>query len=185
MTAVQLFEVGADDVAATSDDWYTPRWIFDTASLAFDLDVCAPIAPEFRTCPARRYLTVLDDGLTAPWDGLIWMNPPYSRPHPWVDRFAAHPSGLALLPAATGVWRGVLTASADAIALINVSAKEKRPGGIRVSAGFGRPDGSQTGYPFALILAARGPAAIEGLARVAMRDPSAAGAYHVRPGGLR
>jgi DNA N-6-adenine-methyltransferase (Dam) len=176
-----LFEVTAADVADTNDEWYTPRWIFDAAGLTFDLDVCAPVAPEFRSCPARRYLTVVEDGLVAPWEGVVWMNPPYSRPHQWVDRFAAHPSGLALLPAATGLWRGVLTASADAIALINVSAKEKKPGGIRNSAGFGRPDGSQTGYPFALILAARGPVAVQGLARVAMRDQSAGGAYHVRP----
>jgi hypothetical protein len=175
-----LFEVTAADVAMTNDEWYTPRWIFDAAGLTFDLDVCAPVAPEFRTCPARRYLTVLDDGLAAPWDGLVWMNPPYSNPAPWVDRFAAHPCGLALLPAAKSRWLGVLMRAADGIALLAMS-KEIVPSGPRRSGGFGRPDGSQVGYPTALILAARGALAVGALEPVATVDPYAGGAYHVRP----
>lgn len=167
MTA--LFEVTAADVAMTNDEWYTPPWIFDAAGLTFDLDVCAPVAPEFRTCPARRYLTVLDDGLAAPWNGLVWMNPPYSQPGPWIDRFIAHPDGLALVPAANSLWRSRYLKAADGIALLSVR-------------GFGRPNGSQASYPVALILAARGELAVNALEPVAMADPYAGGAYHVRPG---
>jgi DNA N-6-adenine-methyltransferase (Dam) len=177
-----LFEVGAADVASTNDEWYTPRWIFDAAGLTFDLDVCAPVAPEFRTCPARRYLTVLDDGLIAPWNGLVWMNPPYSNSGPWVERFIRHGEGLALVPAANSSWRGPLMRCADGVALVSVSTKLARPSiGSRLSSGFGRPDGSQVGYPVALILAARGERAVSALEPVAMTDPYAAGAYHVRP----
>jgi len=177
----QLFAVDAADVAATNDDWYTPRWIFDAAGLLFDLDVCAPVAPEFRTCPARRYLTVLDDGLTAPWDGLVWMNPPYSNPAPWVDRFASHPAGLALLPAANSRWRGRYVSAADGIALLSVQKEASTISRGRCHAGFGRPDGSSVSYPMALILAARGDVAVSALSQVAAADPYAAGTCHVRP----
>ncbi len=179
-----LFQVTAADVASTNDEWYTPRWIFGAAGLTFDLDVCAPVAPEFRTCPARRYLTVLDDGLTAPWDGLVWMNPPYSNPAPWVDRFINHPSGLALTPASNSHWRGRYVRAADGIALICVSGSTRNNnyGPSWNHVGFGRPDGSQVSYPTALILAARGDLALSALERVATVDPYAGGAWFVRPG---
>lgn len=179
MTA--LFEVSAADVAMTNDEWYTPRWIFDAAGLVFDMDVCAPVAPEFRTCPARRYLTVLDDGLTTPWDGLVWMNPPYSSPAPWVDRFIEHPAGLALLPAANSPWRGRYLKAADGVALLSIATKQRAGSLANHSTGFGRPDGSQVSYPCALILAARGERAVGVLESVARVDPHGAGAYHVRP----
>ena len=178
----QLFAVSALDVANTSDEWYTPRWIFDAAGLTFDMDVCAPVAPEFRTCPARRYLTVLDDGLTAPWDGLVWMNPPYSNIMPWAERFARHGEGLALVPTVNSSWRIPLMRAADGIALVSVSTKLGRSA-IRsqVSTGFRRPDGSEVGFRFALVLAACGEVAVEVLSRVAAADPYSGGAYHVRP----
>jgi len=167
MTA--LFEVTAADVAYTNDEWYTPRWIFDAAGLTFDLDVCAPVAPEFRTCPARRYLTVLDDGLTAPWDGLVWMNSPYSGPAPWVDRFAAHGNGLALLPTLRSLWMGTLLRSADATTLLLIRD-------------FTGADSRLKQIPYMCLLAACGPVAVSALARIAAADRSVQGAYHVRPG---
>jgi len=89
-----LFEIGPADVATTTDDYYTPPWIFDAAGLIFDMDVSAPVDPSRRTCPARRYLTPVEDGLTQPWDGLVWMNPPFSGTAAWVERFARHGSGV-------------------------------------------------------------------------------------------
>ena len=176
-----LFEVTAADVAMTNNEWYTPPWIFDAAGLVFDLDVCAPVAPEFRTCPARRYLTVLDDGLSAPWDGLVWVNPPYSDTAPWVDRFIQHPAGLALVKAGNSSWLRRLLPAADGIALL--SLRHDRPEGqLR---GFMRPDGSRAEYPTLLILAARGELALSALGRIAAADSYTGGAYHVRPGGLR
>jgi hypothetical protein len=164
----QLFDLSPGDVVDTSDDYYTPRWIFDAAGLVFDLDVAAPVDPLRRTCPARRYLTPVEDGLAQPWEGLVWMNPPYSNISPWVDRFAAHRSGLALLPVLKMcLWTGVLLRSADAIALI--------------SAYFGRPDGEQAKPSFPLMLAGCGQMAAEAVGRVAAADRYIVGAYHVRP----
>lgn len=161
-----LFELSAADVATTNDDWYTPRWLFGAAGLVFDVDVCAPVAPASRTCPARRYLTPVEDGLNEPWEGLVWMNPPYSRPAPWVSRWAAHPDGLALLPTAKSLWMGELLRAAEEIALLRVD--------------FGRPDGGITEYPVAMILAARG-AGRGAVQRVSAADRHAGGAYFVRP----
>jgi DNA N-6-adenine-methyltransferase (Dam) len=162
-----LFAVSALDVTPTGDDWYTPRWLFDAAGIAFDLDVAAPIDPAMRTCPARPYLTPVEDGLTAPWHGVVWCNPPYSGPAPWIQRFAAHAEGMALVPAARSRWLGTLMAAADAVALI--------------SCVFGRPDGrSASPGGMALVLAARGRTCAAAVARVAAADVIAAGAYHVR-----
>jgi hypothetical protein len=163
-----LFEIGPADVAVTSDDWYTPRWIFDAAGLMFDVDVAAPVVPEYRTCPARRYLTPVEDGLSQLWDGLVWMNPPYSGPAAWVRRWALHRDGLALVPAAKAAWLGELLRAADTIALIAVR--------------FNRAGLRDTGFPYVMVLAGRGECA-SAVARVAAVDKHLRGAYHVRPAG--
>jgi hypothetical protein len=59
----------------TSDDYYTPPWIFETLGLTFDLDVASPPGG-IDWIPARRYFTIADDGLSQPWQGFVWMNPP-------------------------------------------------------------------------------------------------------------
>ena len=41
----------------------------------FTLDVCA--SQDNAKC--ARYFTAADDGLTQPWEGVCWMNPPYGR----------------------------------------------------------------------------------------------------------
>ena len=162
----QLFEVTAADVVPTKDDWYTPRWLFDAAGIIFDMDVAAPVAAEFRTCPARCYLTPVEDGLTHPWAGMIWCNPPYSRAAPWADRFARHDDGMILLPAMKrGSGLRAALRAADAITLLELD--------------FGRPDGTTGQLPVLLLLAARGAAAVAGLARVAAADRYMQGSYYL------
>ncbi len=86
----------------TSDDYYTPNWIFDTLGLRFDLDVASPPHPTF--VPCTRYLTQKDNGLTTEWAGRVWMNPPFSKPTPWVERWVEHGNGVALLPMSKSKW---------------------------------------------------------------------------------
>ncbi len=87
----------------TNNECYTPKWIFDKLQIAFDLDVCAPTEPTNVT--AKNKYTIHNDGLTSPWFGNVWMNPPFSKPSPWVERFIQHANGIALLPTSTGKWQ--------------------------------------------------------------------------------
>ena len=157
MVPESLFAVTSADVATTSDEWYTPRWLFDASGITFDTDVCAPVDPGFRTCPARRYLTAVDDGLVTPWEGVVWCNPPYSRVRPWAERFAAHRNGLALVPGVRSFWVNVLLDTSDAICLL---------GDVR----FGLPDGRTSTLRSVSILAAAGQQATDALHRVASAD---------------
>jgi len=80
----------------SKDEWYTPRSLFDGLGLRFDLDVCAPIDQTYSSVPADRHFTIEDDGLSQPWEGLVWCNPPYSMAAGWARRMIAHGNGLLL-----------------------------------------------------------------------------------------
>ena len=84
--------------------WETPQDLFDklNAEFHFDLDVCA--LPENAKC--ERYYTPEDDGLSQPWNGICWCNPPYGRTiGKWVQKayetFAGGGTVVMLLPART------------------------------------------------------------------------------------
>lgn len=137
------------------NDWYTPRWLFDQLGLRFDIDVAAPADTAHRSCPADRYYTEADDGLTQPWEGLIWCNPPYSDPTPWIRRWAAHNEDALLLTHFSVASRRMpeLWSAAD---------------GIRIFAAmwFDRPDGTNEKPFWGIQLAARGPLAVTALENV-------------------
>ena len=104
---------GAPQQERTSDDYYTPRWVFETMGLEFDLDVCSP--PDgIPWIPAKRYFTKEDDGLAQPWHGRVWMNPPYSASSPWVRKFIQHGHGVCLVPHAKSAWHLELWGTAHA-----------------------------------------------------------------------
>ena len=87
-----------------NDELYTPKFIFEALKIDFDLDVCAPESGPLHT-PAHKWYSLKDDGLAQPWFGRVWMNPPYSKPSPWVDRWLDHKDGFALLPmGGNGNW---------------------------------------------------------------------------------
>jgi hypothetical protein len=101
MTQESLFPMPQQ--STTSDDYYTPKWLFDALGLEFDLDVASPPEGPWHT-PCKAYYTQKTDGLTSDWNGVVWMNPPYSKPEPWVKKWLAHENGLALLPCSNGKW---------------------------------------------------------------------------------
>lgn len=81
------------------DEWLTPPWIIRQLG-PFDLDPCAPINPPWYI--ARKHYTIEDDGLSQPWAGRVWLNPPYGRgTGKWLERLADHGMGTALIFART------------------------------------------------------------------------------------
>jgi hypothetical protein len=93
-----LFDIAG--VSQENDEWYTPSWMFRALSIEFDLDPCSPGVPP-SSVSAKRHLTKADNGLTAPWDGSVWLNPPFSSKRPWYERLVEHGNGIALMPART------------------------------------------------------------------------------------
>jgi len=101
----------------TSDDYRTPAWVFERMGITFDLDVCAPLGgvPHL---PALRYFTQADDGLAQPWEGRVWMNPPFSHAAAWVRRFVEHGNGVCLVQVSKTKHSAELWAAADAITYV-------------------------------------------------------------------
>lgn len=85
-----------------SKEWYTPKWIFDLLKLQFDLDPCAPPNGPLWVPATSYYALPEHDGLRDPWEGRVFMNPPYGADTPlWMEKFTRHPDGIALVFART------------------------------------------------------------------------------------
>ena len=78
------------------DQYYTPKWVFDALGMTFNVDVCAPIGG-VSWIPAVNYFDEQRDGLAHKWEGNVWMNPPYSKPKPWIQKFIEHGQGIGLI----------------------------------------------------------------------------------------
>lgn len=120
-----------------SDDWYTPPHIFDALGMTFDLDPCSPGPGHW--VPARKVYTKADDGLPRPWDGIVFMNPPFGGRHghvPWLEKFLQHGNGIAVVRAYTSAgWFHDHAIKAQTLLFPRGKTK------------FIRPDGSVGGSP--------------------------------------
>ena len=105
-----------------SDQCFTPPHIFQKLSVRFNIDVAAPPGG-VPWVPCRRFFTEEDDGLSRQWSGMVWMNPPYSNPGPWVHKFLQHGNGICLVPHSKSNWFHSLWLS-DA-AILNNAPSEK------------------------------------------------------------
>ena len=117
----------------------TPKWIIDRLG-PFELDPCAA-DPRPWNCAATN-ITEAQDGLSVPWHGLVYLNPPYDRYQvaEWIQRLAAHGNGITLLHARTeAAWFEPIWQSADAILFMADRIKFRRPDGSEQPANSGAP----------------------------------------------
>jgi hypothetical protein len=62
-----------------STEHYTPQYVLDAVIAcmgAIDLDPCSN-SREIPNVPAARHYTVQDNGLVQPWEGRVFLNPPF------------------------------------------------------------------------------------------------------------
>lgn len=114
-TSTKADRFDASFFSRRNDRWLTPLSIIDDIG-PFDLDPCA--APDHPTAETRWTPEEVGDGLSMPWFGRVWLNPPYGRTMgDWVRRLVEHGSGVALIPVASGtkLWQDVVFPSAHAI----------------------------------------------------------------------
>ncbi|WP_293056051.1 DNA N-6-adenine-methyltransferase [Okeania sp. SIO2B3] len=98
-----------------TDYWGTPceiKTLIKNVLGEINIDPCAEDLLT-KNIWANQYFTVKTDGLTKDWVGKIYMNPPYSNPAPWVEKFFFEyekgnmKEGIGLLPASTDTrWFG-------------------------------------------------------------------------------
>ena len=120
--------------------WLTPKYITDALG-PFDLDPCAAPSPR-PWDTADNYFELPTDGLAQEWVGQVWCNPPYSfEAWKWLDKLAAHGSGIALVFARTetaGFVREVWN-KASSVLFLHGRLHFHRPNGERASANSGAP----------------------------------------------
>jgi phage N-6-adenine-methyltransferase len=77
-------QIGKRGVLDEVDDRGTPPELFDplNAVYRFTLDVAA----SRHNARCARYFTRAEDGLTQPWTGSVWCNPPYSDLYAWTGK---------------------------------------------------------------------------------------------------
>jgi hypothetical protein len=114
-----------------SDEWYTPPYVFEAMAARFDLDVASPGQHVVPWIPAPRCL--VSDSLTLPWQGFVWMNPPFGGRNgllPWLTKFFQHDDGVALVPDRTSApWWQDFAPKADAALFVRGKIKFLRPDG--------------------------------------------------------
>jgi len=138
---------------ADNDEHYTQPWVFERLGVKFDLDVCAPCGG-VSWIPAEHTYCILNDALQQRWYGKVWMNPPYSKPAPWVDKFIENGNGIALLPVTRGMWFDKIWEAADGLVIDKYNNK------------FTRPDGTQKSITFRTVFVALGNENVEALHRL-------------------
>jgi len=135
-----------------SNDWHTPKYIFDAMDVIFWNDVAAPSGATHVPC----LNTTITNSLAQEWDGFIWMNPPFggrNEIRPWLEKFFTHGNGVALMPDRTSApWFQWAAHRADAVLFLSPKVNFERPDGT-----IGKSPGSGTA------LMAAGPAGVQAL----------------------
>ena len=105
--------------SSATDLWETPWLLFRRldAEFHFTLDVCA--VPENAKC--QCHYSPEQDGLSRPWRGVCWCNPPYGRRiYRWIEKAYEHAAKgeattVCLIPARTDTswWHSYVMAASE------------------------------------------------------------------------
>ena len=88
-------DVRFEKAKITTVDWLTPPELVKKLG-EFDLDPCTPVSPPF--VHAKHNFNINDNGLSMPWFGRIYMNPPYGKGmEKWMEKLKLHGNGIALI----------------------------------------------------------------------------------------
>jgi hypothetical protein len=72
-----------------TNKWFTPLWVIDLVRAVLpdiDLDPCTEEIPQ-KWINATRYYTEATNGLTRPWFGHMFINPPFDQTEKWLGKF--------------------------------------------------------------------------------------------------
>lgn len=125
--------MAAHEAIGKSDEWYTPRYIFEGLNCLFDLDVATP--PYSINIPAYGWVDkgISANSLETPWRGFVWMNPPFGGRNglqPWLEKFFEHGNGIALTPDRTSApWWQYAAIKANGVLFTAGKVKFIRPDG--------------------------------------------------------
>lgn len=97
-----------------TDTWLTPPDLIEALG-PFKTDPC--VHTEMPWSTAELMYDIYDDGLIQAWKGNVWLNMPYSKPLPWVEKFVDHGNGIALVGGRSPdtKWCQLLMSHADLI----------------------------------------------------------------------
>lgn len=141
-----------------NDNWLTPPKLVELLG-PFDTDPCCPPLMPWRTAKkmiSNGELTGWEkklkgkkdtvkpwfaNGLEAPWLGEVFLNNPFSKPYPWMERMVAHRKGVVLAPAKSmeTKWAQLLLSSSDVTLFLDDRISFCYPDGTQSS-------GSWSGY---------------------------------------
>lgn len=114
-----------------SNEWYTPKYIFDALNTTFDVDVAAPRDRSNYHVPANKFIT--DNNLDSTYDGYIWMNPPFGNmktKYEWIENFIKNNNGIILMPdRSSAPWWQYLAKNTEYVIFLNGKVKFIRPDG--------------------------------------------------------
>jgi phage N-6-adenine-methyltransferase len=115
-----------------SDEWYTPKYIFDALDVQFDMDVASPENRKYCNVPAKKFIT--ENSLDREWNGFVWVNPPYSKnaKYLFLHKLKEHwGGGIALVPDRTSSsWWQIAAHESDAFMILYQRVKFINSNGI-------------------------------------------------------